>query len=37
MGRIGAVTIILALRQLVIGEQKNSVEYSYPEERIMLS
>lgn len=37
MGRIGAVTIILALRQLAIGDQKNSIEYSYPEERIMLS
>lgn len=35
MGRIGSITMILALRQLAMGEDKSTIEYSYPEERVM--
>jgi trk system potassium uptake protein TrkH len=36
VGRIGSVTMVLALRQLAMGEEKNGVDYSYPEERVLL-
>jgi len=36
MGRIGSLTLILALRTLAL-ERKASAEFSYPEERILLS
>lgn len=35
MGRVGSITMILALRQLAMGEDRNGIEYSYPEERVM--
>lgn len=35
MGRIGSITMILALRQLAMGEDKTGIEFSYPEERVM--
>lgn len=38
VGRVGSVTLVLALRKLAIGDEKNAVvEFSYPEERVMLS
>jgi trk system potassium uptake protein len=35
VGRIGSITMILALRQLAMGEDKAVIEFSYPEERVM--
>jgi len=35
VGRIGSITMVLALRQLAMGEDKSGVEFSYPEERVM--
>ncbi len=35
MGRVGFITMVLAVRQLTIGEEKSSIEFSYPEERVM--
>jgi trk system potassium uptake protein len=35
MGRIGSITMVLALRQLAMGEDRSGIEYSYPEERVM--
>lgn len=35
MGRVGSITMVLALRQLAMGEDRSGIEYSYPEERVM--
>jgi trk system potassium uptake protein TrkH len=35
MGRIGSITMVLALRQLAMGEDRSGIEFSYPEERVM--
>lgn len=37
VGRVGSVTLILALRKLALGNEQNGTEYTYPEERVMLS
>lgn len=37
IGRIGSVTLVLALRDLAVGDQRAGYGFSYPEERIMLS
>lgn len=35
IGRIGSITMVLALRQLAMGDEHRTTEYSYPEERVM--
>lgn len=35
VGRVGSITMVLALRQLAMGEDRSGSEYSYPEERVM--
>lgn len=35
IGRVGSITMVLALRQLAVGEDRSGIEYSYPEERVM--
>jgi Trk-type K+ transport system membrane component len=37
IGRIGSLTLILALRKAAHRRQMNSHEFTYPEERVMLS
>ncbi len=37
VGRIGSLTLILALRKLALRKKTKGVEFLYPEERVMLS
>jgi len=37
VGRIGSLTLMLALRKLAMGKKHESLEVAYPDERVMLS